>query len=115
MNENSHVSGFLMDDIGSMYALEIGICSDESEIDPQALTYAELDKLTDSDLYEELGAHVWIRLLESDIVIAAVLDWYCGECIAVTGYGDDNAFWGRNYGTEWIAYLDNPVCKGCNE
>lgn len=76
------------------------------------LTYEELDALLNTDEHEMYGTVVWVQMLPHKFTYAAVLDWFKGEVIAVYGAsvgGCDNQLYGRNYGTEWVAYLDKPV------
>lgn len=78
------------------------------------LTYAELDALLETDEYNDYGIVVWVQMLPHKFVFAAILDWVDGEVIAVYGAvmkGCDNQLYGRNYGTEWVAYLDKPVLE----
>lgn len=76
------------------------------------LTYAELDALLETDEHNDYGTVVYIQMLPHKFVYMAILDWFDGEVIAVYGAsvgGCDNQLYGRNYGTEWVAYLDKPV------
>lgn len=78
------------------------------------LTYSELDALLDTEMHEEHGTVVWVQFLPHKFVYAAVLDWFDGEVIAVYGTnidGADNQLYGRDYGTEWLAYLERPEFK----
>ena len=75
------------------------------------LTLKELQEAYDNS--SENGLHIWIYDLETDWLVAGIVDEWINHGGLVGVYSaDDPSYTEANYGKEWVAYLERPEGVG---